>query len=60
MSEHPLPIQLVLEIAPGTEPPRGRVRGDAGWLGFTGWTELGQRIVRLAAPENHDNGEDRP
>ncbi|HJQ06794.1 MAG TPA: hypothetical protein VJ872_15190 [Nocardioides sp.] len=60
MSEHPDPIRLVLELDPGAEPPRGRVRGDAGWVGFTGWTELGQRIARLAAPEQHDNREERP
>lgn len=58
MSNRPTRIRLVLEIAPGTQPPRGRVRGTAGWLGFTGWTQLGQHIVRLAEPDHHDNPEE--
>jgi hypothetical protein len=41
-------VRLVVEIRTGSDPMRGRVLrdGDEG-ASFTGWTELGQAIVRL-------------
>lgn len=55
-------VRLLLEIRPGSEPVQGRVRGGHAWSSFTGWTELGQTIVRLtddAIPNIDDERKDQ-
>jgi hypothetical protein len=40
-------VRLLVEIEPSCEPMQGRVVRGCAWAPFTGWTQLGQAIVRL-------------
>jgi hypothetical protein len=45
-------VQITLELAPGSDPIRGTVRGETATRGFTGWMQL-ISALQAAIEEGH-------